>query len=610
MQSDTPDDIAPREAPDAQRRFLQYASQLADAMLQWVKTHLDAQALSQAANCLRSVWGDWDRVGDRSFCAKTRAHCASIWAWAAKRNASNGTFEPWLVLAESWCLQSPLPKTLVNDRHYKTFRALARREQGMMQSWADVLSDQNEGAASGEIAHFMRFCRAQAWIESGQAGRAIECLESDFAQGVDHPILWLLLADAATEQGELGKADYAIGMARPAPPHVAIYAIGNEERVDMLAAAWERIVEAWASKLGRAALETLKSRRSALGDSCDLGDIDEALIALALDHGDVLTRCEAVELAFARYVASDSRHRSTESIALAAQTIANDADTLWLFLERCAAKAENIVLRSIQRIEDYSGMNGGSEYNLPNHSTAEFNADSAWIESLYDLFVCYEKCAVAPTAEGDVFRALTQIDAPAVAIETAMRCVDRIDAGSPLYWAVAGLCVALGLASNEIESTVLGLSRAFATDSPRATLLLFKLLSGLGRDAYRYVAELLAQSIGARETGALFARIQHAGDPYQTLSRQIAELAAREAPRSPVVDRAQLGRYMLPIELQAVYDARRAMTPSAEEVAKRARRHDVLMARGVIEKDTMREAPGPAQWRHERSARASDAFDL
>ena len=207
MQSDTPDDIAPREAPDAQRRVLQYASQLADAMLQWVKTHLDAQALSQAANCLRSVWGDWDGVGDRSFCAKTRAHCASIWAWAAKRNASNGTFEPWLVLAESWCLQSPLPKTLVNDRHYKTFRALARREQGMMQSWADVLSDQNEGAASGEIAHFMRFCRAQAWIESGQAGRAIECLESDFAQGVDHPILWLLLAGAATEQGEWGKAD-------------------------------------------------------------------------------------------------------------------------------------------------------------------------------------------------------------------------------------------------------------------------------------------------------------------------------------------------------------------------------------------------------------------
>ena len=180
-------------------------------------------------------------------------------------------------------------------------------------------------------------------------------------------------------------------------------------------------------------------------------------------------------MAFARYVASDSRHRSTESIALAAQTIANDADTLWLFLERCAAKAENIVLRSIQRIEDYSGVNGGSEYNLPNHSTAEFNSDLAWIESLYDLFVCYEKCAVAPTAEGDVFRALTQIDAPAVAIETAMRCVDRIDAGSPLYWAVAGLCVALGLASNEIESTVLGLSRAFATDSPRATLLLFKL---------------------------------------------------------------------------------------------------------------------------------------
>ena len=43
MQSDTPDDIAPREAPDAQRRVLQYASQLADAMLQWVKTQFPAQ---------------------------------------------------------------------------------------------------------------------------------------------------------------------------------------------------------------------------------------------------------------------------------------------------------------------------------------------------------------------------------------------------------------------------------------------------------------------------------------------------------------------------------------------------------------------------------------
>lgn len=634
-----------REAPDAatsmgscfsSSQLTPYAAQIADAMLRWVRENLDAGALSQAVERLRVVWGNWEGSLDGFFCAKVRARCAGICAWSEKRREALGVFPPWLVLAEFWCMQRPLPKALATDACYASFRALARREQGMAQAWAGVLNSSDEGATCAEaygaeersdgsawagraISLFMSYCRAQAWLESGQAARAVERLESDLAKGAEHPILWLLLADAATEQGEFGKADYAAGMARAAAPRTSVYALGDEAHVDMPDESWERIVGGFEAKLGRSALETIKRQRAVAGNSRDLAGIDEALFALALKYGDVRTRCEAIDLAFSVYVVSDRSNRSFACLFMAAQTLADDVETCRLFLSQCALKAENIVTRAMFASEEYAcdphdGVcRSNDAYKFESHSSfchsSEFCSDSAWVESLYDLYVRYEKAAVPGAAESELFRALTQIDAPSAALEGVERSVDKLVCDSALYWSSAGLCVALGLASNEIGSVVFALSSAFGADSPRATLLLLKLLSGVGRDGYRWVAELLAQSIGAQRTGILFARLQRSGDPYQTLSRQIAEIAAREESTQACADRGELGRYMLPIELQAVYAARRAMALGTEEAAKRSRRHDVLMARGLIEKDTMQEAPKPAQWRHERTQRASDAFE-
>ena len=630
------------------RNIMKYATQIAIGMLRWIKTHADAEAVAYSVEKLQKTWSGGAPIDAGETCRAALAlqrHARSACAddrdqrRAGGEGADNSNYcvADKIILPDDcelltlWCMRLPMPDRLRGAVGYRTVCALMRRERGAANPWQEALNadcrrsalsaqsenGQPQGSENPPYADiFMRFCRAWGWIETDRPSRAAEALESGFSQGANHPALWLLLARAATETGDLGASDYALNMAKSEAPRAPIGVLDSAAPIIMLPQVWAQIVGGYEACLARAALARHKANAAASDEP------DDSLLELALARGDAATRADAAEYAFSSCVAAAGKSSNRDSIGRIAQTLANDGAAERLFLTSCARKAESIVLRASQRYadnsdrrnasEDYSGCNNNSEYNSESSGNNADRCDDVWIETLYDLHIAREAAgAGAETAEGRIFRALTQIDAPDIAAQTLEAAVADADPGDPLFRQAQCLYIALCAASGTIDRCVSVLAAALCAPHPGATLLLLKILSGIGRDAYPFAARLLTQAAGAEQTAAMFMRLKSARDPYRTLSRQIAEedAAAAAAATAPPVSPDVLAQTILPVSLQAVYAARRLLNETPEAAQKRARRNDVLTARGLIEKDTSRPAPEPARWHHERAPKASDAFD-
>ncbi len=628
------------------RQIMKYATQIAIGTLQWMKTHADAEALAYSAEKLQKTWSGGTPIDAAATCSAV--HALQRYARSAcsddrtkrRGNAecaenSNNFASDKIKLPDDcellmfWCLRLPIPDRLRSAAGYRTVCALMRRERGVANPWQEAAvsdrrrsvliapRDDGKPQSSENPPHadiFMRFCRAWAWLETDQPARAAEAIESDFSQGATHPALWLLLARAAIETGELGKADYALNMAKSDAPRAPFGISDSAAPIGMLPSVWAQIVGGYEARLGRAALDLHKARAGASGEA------EASLIELAFMRGDSKTRADAAEYAFSSCVAASAGAANRERIGRIAQTLAGDGAAERLFLTSCARKAEEIVLRASQRYEenfnrrsvseDYSDCKNNSEYHSDSSTKDVDRYDDVWIEKIYELHIAREAAGgSANTAESRIYRALTQIDAPDIAAQTIEAAVADADAGDPLLRQAQCLYIALCAASGTLDRCVSVLASALCAPHPGATLLLLKILSGLGRDAYPFAAQLLTQAAGAEQTAAMFMRLKSARDPYRTLSRQIAEKDAAASETAPPVSPEVLAQTVLPISLQAAYAARRLLNETPEEAQKRARRNDVLTARGLIEKDTARPAPAPGPWHHERAPKASDAFE-
>ena len=196
-----------------------------------------------------------------------------------------------------------------------------------------------------------------------------------------------------------------------------------------------------------------------------------------------------------------------------------------------------------------------------------------------------------------LLEALSQLDDTWTSLGTLSRALHGLSQQSALYWCAAELWIDLHAELQSYDEAVMGIVDAFALDDPRATRTLIYLIARLPKAAYGMLQTLMVETLGRDAVHQAFARIQN-----YTAQPNCTEL--------PSIDWTEIALFMLPYSWQVIYRASRYDLPTTpEENAKKARREQVLAARG-IRPHSHETAPDTAQWVHEVQKKASDAFDL
>ena len=196
-----------------------------------------------------------------------------------------------------------------------------------------------------------------------------------------------------------------------------------------------------------------------------------------------------------------------------------------------------------------------------------------------------------------LLEALSQLDDAWTALGTLSRALHSLSRQSDLYWCAAELWIDLHSELQSYDEAVMGIVDSFAQDDPRATRTLIYMIARLPKAAYGMLQTLMTETIGREAVHQAFARIQNysAQPPHSDV---------------PSIDWTEISLWMLPYSWQVIYRASRyQLPPSPEETAKKARRDQVLAARG-LKTNAHETAPDPAQWVHETQKKASDAFEF
>lgn len=196
-----------------------------------------------------------------------------------------------------------------------------------------------------------------------------------------------------------------------------------------------------------------------------------------------------------------------------------------------------------------------------------------------------------------LLEALSQLDDAWTALGTLSRALHGLSHHSDLYWCAAELWIDLHSELQSYDEAVMGIVDSFAEEDPRATRTLIYLIARLPKAAYGMLQTIMTETLGRDAVHRAFARIQN----YSVQPTHPEVLS---------IDWAEIAQWMLPYSWQAIYRASRyQLHPTPEETAKKARRDQVLAARG-IKINTHETAPDPAQWIHETQKKASDAFEF
>lgn len=420
------------------------------------------------------------------------------------------------------------------DSMLNALRRYQNGESEWFSTWLRTIPDSFEW--NSDVQKFELFWRVIAWEEAGSLEHAIEMLHQVMSFGEAKPQFWVLMAELCIKMRRYGQAEHALEQALSASIEIPM---------GIHLSIWKNAILQTRFALGEAALNSAKAAH----------DIEEALLELAMRHGNDKTVAEAVLCAY------DAQIQNDLSMI---EALCRHSEARAIFIETLAER------RDLERVE-----------------------------AIYDLCLKLQK-KLPNASEWILLETISLLDNPHVAAQTLAKALRNLPKDHRLYWCAVDLWLELMTSMGALDEAIYGVVEAFGENHPRASRALMFLMARMPRSALGMMQTIMVENLGKEAALQAFERIKQ-GNASREIDSESAHLHA---------GRFEQSLWLLPLEWQIQFHAARLNPPPTfEEQAKAARRESVLMARGLLRK-RCDPAPEPGQWIHKSVAKASDAFDV